>query len=216
MNIELRRRTDPLLPRVPPNVNDNGDDRPTALRRRRVIIFKPAKSAMTSGRARRKPWVLEFEPQSGPFIEPLMGWTGSSDPMAHMQLGFASREAAIAYAERQGLAYEVRGPAGAARLRAPEPPPDCAEAPVVAFGSPDAPLTHQSTLPLEVEAAKARRESARPSFYGSVNNAGCDGAEKHECRNECRVRQHAFRQLPRPLGDGRRRDIAENHLHVLR
>jgi ETC complex I subunit conserved region len=139
MNIELRRRIDPLLPRLSPNLNDNDDERPAAPPRRRVVISQPAKSAMTSG-ARRKPWLLEFEPQSGPFIEPLMGWTGSSDPLAHMQLGFASREAAIAYAERQGLAYEVRGPAGAARLRAPEPPPDCAEAPVVAFGSPDAPI----------------------------------------------------------------------------
>ena len=139
MNIELRRRTDPLILSPSPNVNDHGDKRPVA-NPRQVVIFKPAKSAMTSGRARRKPWLLEFEPQSGPFIEPLMGWTGSSDPLAHMQLGFASREAAIAYAERQGLAYEVRGPAGSVRLRAPEPPPDCAEAPAVAFGSPNAPI----------------------------------------------------------------------------
>ena len=138
MNIELRRRTDPLLPRLSPNLNDNDDERPTTLRRR-VVIYKPAKSAMTSG-ARRKPWVLEFEPQSGPFTEPLMGWTGSSDPLAHMQLGFASREAAIAYAERQGLEYDVRAPAGADRLRAPERPPDCAEAGAVAFGSPQAPI----------------------------------------------------------------------------
>jgi hypothetical protein len=139
MNIELRRRTDPLLPRLSPKLNDNDDERPAALPRRRVVIFKPAKSAMTSG-ARRKPWLLEFEPQSGPFIEPLMGWTGKSDPLAHMQLGFASREAAIAYAERQGLEYEVRGPAGADRLRAPERSPDCAEAGVVAFVSPHAPI----------------------------------------------------------------------------
>jgi hypothetical protein len=136
MNIELRRRTDPLLPRLSPNLNDNDDEWPAALPRRRVVIFKPAKSAMTSG-ARRKPWLLEFEPQSGPFIEPLMGWTGSSDPLAHMQLGFTSREAAIAYAERQGLEYEVRGPAGADRLRAPERRADRVEAPEP-FGIPQA------------------------------------------------------------------------------
>jgi hypothetical protein len=128
MNIELKRRTDPLLPRVPPNVNDNNDERLAALPRRRAIIFKPAKSAMTSGRARKKPWLLEFEPQSGPFIEPLMGWTGSSDPLAHMQLGFGSREAAIAYAERQGLAYEGFEPAGTDRSRAPERRADHVEA----------------------------------------------------------------------------------------
>ena len=48
---------------------------------------------MTSGRAG---WLLEFEPHSAPFIEPPMGWTGSTDPMAHMTLSFASREAAVA------------------------------------------------------------------------------------------------------------------------
>ena len=137
MNIELRRRIDPLRPRVPPNVNDNGDERPMVLPRRRAIIFKPAKSAMTSGRARRKPWLLEFEPQSGPFIEPLMGWTGSSDPLAYMQLGFGSREAAIAYAERQGLEYEVREPAGTDRSRAPERRADRVEA-AEPFGIPQA------------------------------------------------------------------------------
>jgi hypothetical protein len=139
MNIELRRRIDPLLPHLSPHLNDNDDERPAALPRRRVVIYKPVKSAMTSG-ARRKPWLLEFEPQSGPFIEPLMGWTGSSAPLAYMQLGFASREAAVAYAERQGLEYEARGPAGADRLRAPERPPDCAGAGAVDFGSTHAPI----------------------------------------------------------------------------
>ena len=73
-----------------------------------------------------KQWLLEFEPQSAPFIEPLMGWTGSIDPLASMQLGFDSRDAAIAYAERQGLEYEVRGPAqrpGAPERRTDHQPP---------------------------------------------------------------------------------------------
>ena len=124
MTVEVRRRIDPLLPRVSLAVNDNAEERQIARLRRRVVIFKPAKSAMTSVRTRRKPWLLEFEPQSAPFIEPLMGWTGSADPLAHMQLGFANREAAIAYAERQGLEYEVRHPARSDRPPAPEQPPD--------------------------------------------------------------------------------------------
>jgi hypothetical protein len=103
MNIELRRRIDPFLPRVSSGVNDNAEERPNAPPRRRVIIFKPVRSAMTSGRTRMKQWLLEFEPQSAPFIELPMGWTGSIDPLASMQLGFDSRDAAIAYAERQGL-----------------------------------------------------------------------------------------------------------------
>jgi ETC complex I subunit-like protein len=63
---------------------------------------------MTSGRAGTKRWLLEFEPQSPAFIEPLMGWTGSAEPMAQVRLSFPTREAAVAYAERQGLGYEVR------------------------------------------------------------------------------------------------------------
>ena len=124
MNIELRRRIDPLLPHLSSGVNDNAEERPNARPRRRVIIFKPAKSAMTSGRARMKQWLLEFEPQSAPFTEPLMGWTGSTDPLATLQLGFGSRDAAIVYAERQGLEYEVREPPQSGRPRARVEPVD--------------------------------------------------------------------------------------------
>jgi hypothetical protein len=142
MNIELRRRIAPLLPRVSSGVNDNTEERPNARPQHRVIIFKPAKSTITSGRARRKQWLLEFEPQSAPFIEPLMGWTGSTDPLASMQLGFSSRDAAIAYAERQGLEYEVREPAlrpGAPERRADHQPNPLA-APLMPVGSGVTPL----------------------------------------------------------------------------
>ena len=62
--------------------------------------------------------ILEFEPQSAPFIEPLMGWVGSTDPMAQMRLAFSTREAAVAYAQRQGLDYEVRDTAKPVNTRA--------------------------------------------------------------------------------------------------
>ena len=42
-------------------------------------IFKPAKTAMQSGEARTKEWVLEFEPAAPRDIDPLMGWTSSRD-----------------------------------------------------------------------------------------------------------------------------------------
>ena len=122
MNIELRRRSDPLLGRVSLGMNDNAEERLTPRTPRRVVIFKPAKSAMTSGRARMNRWLLEFEPVGKSFIEPLMGWTGSSDPLAKMQLAFGSCEAAIAYAERHGLEYDVRQPAQPKRRQVPEGP----------------------------------------------------------------------------------------------
>ena len=70
-----------------------------------AVIYKPARSAMTSGKARTRDWKLRFEPRSCPFIEPLTGWTGSDDTLAQVELTFPSAAAAVAYARRQGLRY---------------------------------------------------------------------------------------------------------------
>jgi DNA-directed RNA polymerase omega subunit len=70
-------------------------------------IYRPARSPMTSGKARTKEWMLRFDPRTPPFIEPLMGWTASDDTLTQVELTFPTREAAIAYAERQGFAYVV-------------------------------------------------------------------------------------------------------------
>lgn len=73
-------------------------------------IFQPSKSAMQSGQGKTKTWVLEFVPASARWIDPLMGWTGSGDMNSQVTLRFASREEAIEYAERHGIAYEVFEP----------------------------------------------------------------------------------------------------------
>lgn len=70
-------------------------------------IFRPAKNAMQSGTARTKNWVLEFEPSEPRQIEPLMGWTSSGDTRQQVKLRFATKEEAIAYCERHGIAYQV-------------------------------------------------------------------------------------------------------------
>ncbi|MER8707445.1 ETC complex I subunit [Mesorhizobium sp. M1088] len=72
-------------------------------------IYKPCRSVMTSGRARPKVWRLVFERRTAPVIEPLMGYTGSGDTLTQVELDFPTAQAAIDYAERQGLAYEVQG-----------------------------------------------------------------------------------------------------------
>jgi hypothetical protein len=118
MNIELRPRTTPFSVPTPASANDNAERRREAESRRRVVIYQPAKPVMTSGGAGTNRWLLEFEPQSPPFIEPLMGWTGSTDPWTQVRLTFPSREAAVAYAHRQGLAYEVREPKAPVKARA--------------------------------------------------------------------------------------------------
>ena len=73
-------------------------------------IYKPARTATQSGLANTKDWILEFEPEQARMIEPLMGWTSSLDTKEQVRMSFATREAAIAYAEKHGIAYEVVEP----------------------------------------------------------------------------------------------------------
>ena len=70
-------------------------------------IYKPARTAMQSGTAKTKEWVLNFEPEQRRAIDPLMGWTSSGDMKQQVHLQFDTKEEAIAYCERNGIAYEV-------------------------------------------------------------------------------------------------------------
>jgi hypothetical protein len=72
-------------------------------------IYQPARNAMQSGEAKDN-WLLEYEPEKPREIEPLMGWTSSSDMRSQVKLKFDSKEEAIAYAERSGIAYRVEEP----------------------------------------------------------------------------------------------------------
>ncbi|SDK32730.1 ETC complex I subunit conserved region [Bradyrhizobium lablabi] len=73
-------------------------------------IFKPAKNAMQSGRAKTREWQLDYEPEQPRAIEPLMGWTSSGDMKQQLTLHFDTREEAVAYCERKGIAYQVIEP----------------------------------------------------------------------------------------------------------
>ncbi len=73
-------------------------------------ILRPAKSAMQSGRQRTRAWVLEFEPEAAKAADPLMGWAGSTDTQSQVRLQFPSRDAAVAFAEKNGLSYTVQDP----------------------------------------------------------------------------------------------------------
>jgi hypothetical protein len=78
-------------------------------------IYKPAKTAMQSGTAKTKEWVLDYEPEQPREIEPLMGWTSSGDMRQQVRLNFDTAEEAIAYCERNGIAYQVSEPKAPAR-----------------------------------------------------------------------------------------------------
>ena len=92
-----------------------------------AIIEPDPLAGRSGGRAREGRWRLRFRPRSRPFVDPLTGWTGGSDPLAHLELGFPSREAAEAYCRRYGLSYESRG---APRGSGPRPRDEMAFIPV--------------------------------------------------------------------------------------
>ncbi|HVX81832.1 MAG: ETC complex I subunit [Devosia sp.] len=71
-------------------------------------IFRPAPNAMQSGDANSKRWVLVIEPTNPREIEPLMGYTSSSDTQTQVRLYFDTLEEAEAYARRAGIPYRVQ------------------------------------------------------------------------------------------------------------
>lgn len=80
-------------------------------------IYKPARTAMQSGTAKTREWVLDYEPEQPRAVEPLMGWTSSGDMKQQLQLRFATKDEAIAYCEREGIAYQVFESTPAKRAR---------------------------------------------------------------------------------------------------
>ncbi len=76
----------------------------------RARIYKPARTAMSSGTAKTKHWVLEHVAETAREVDPLMGWTSSSDTQAQVKLQFDTKEAALEYAREHGIDAVVREP----------------------------------------------------------------------------------------------------------
>jgi len=73
-------------------------------------IYRPARTAMQSGTARARKWVLEFQPEARREVEPLMGWTSSRDMKSQIRMSFATKDEAVAYARRNGIPFNVSEP----------------------------------------------------------------------------------------------------------
>lgn len=76
----------------------------------RARIYQPARTAMSSGQAKTKVWMLEFSPKSPRTVDPLMGWTSSQDTQAQVRLQFDTKEAALAYAREHKIDAQVFEP----------------------------------------------------------------------------------------------------------
>ena len=73
-------------------------------------IFQPTKTAMQSGLRGSNKWKFEYAPEQPRSIDPLMGWTGSTDMNSQIRLTFDTKADAVAYAERNGIEYVVQEP----------------------------------------------------------------------------------------------------------
>jgi len=78
-------------------------------------IYRPAKTAMQSGKAKTHKWVLEFDQASPRKIDPVMGYTSSGDMRQQIKMSFETQEQAEAYANKHGIDYRVIPPKEAVR-----------------------------------------------------------------------------------------------------
>ena len=76
---------------------------------KKAKIYKPAKTAMQSGKGNTKNWLLEFDTMNTG-IDPLMGWESSNDTMSEVKLEFFSKDEAINYAKKNSIDYYVVEP----------------------------------------------------------------------------------------------------------
>jgi hypothetical protein len=79
-------------------------------------IFRPAKTAMQSGRGNTADWVLEFEPKAARRTDALMGWTQTTDTEGQVRLSFATKDEAVRYADAHGIAFQLIDPKPAKRI----------------------------------------------------------------------------------------------------
>lgn len=101
---------------------------PQQARHAHAHIYKPARSVTQAGRANTRHWILECERRRPPFREPLMGWTGSDDPLGQVRIRFPTKEQAIAFAARRGWTWTVHEPKARPAPHPAPTHPGCKEA----------------------------------------------------------------------------------------
>lgn len=79
-------------------------------------IYRPAKTAMQSGKAQTTKWRLEFAPSMAQPTDPLMGWTGSRDANGQVRMSFDTAEQAIAFARAHNIPHQIAEPPAPKRV----------------------------------------------------------------------------------------------------
>lgn len=79
------------------------------IKTRTVRIYCPAKNAMQSGTNNINYWQIDFDTRER-WENPLIGWTSTGDPLSNLQVGFVSKEEAIAHCNKMGWKYYIQKP----------------------------------------------------------------------------------------------------------
>jgi hypothetical protein len=80
------------------------------MERLKARIYRPAKTAMQSGRGNTRKWTIQFEAAAAKSHDPLMGWISSADTQGQVRLRFDTREEAVAFARKHNMDYALREP----------------------------------------------------------------------------------------------------------
>jgi len=75
----------------------------------RAKIYQPVKTAMQSGKARTKFWILEFN-KANFNKDFLMGWVSSSNTNDQVKLKFETKDQAVAYAKENNIQFDLITP----------------------------------------------------------------------------------------------------------
>ncbi len=72
-----------------------------------VRLYAPSKTATQSGKKQPKVWVIEIVDHASKFIDPVMGWTGTTDTHHQVALSFDTVEDAMRYCKEHHLTPTV-------------------------------------------------------------------------------------------------------------
>jgi hypothetical protein len=81
-----------------------------------VRIYEKIPNNMQQGRANAGQWLLEHDVPYACRADPLTGWQGSGDTRGQIMLAFPTCEAAVRFAEKEGLKYHVTSSPPARRM----------------------------------------------------------------------------------------------------
>ncbi|WFD07231.1 ndufs4 NADH dehydrogenase Fe-S protein subunit [Malassezia vespertilionis] len=85
---------------------------PNSLHQRVVRIYKPNKSATTSGKGGTREWRVDFDAlaASGRWENPLMGWASTADHQQALSMKFDEKEDAVHFCQKQGWDFFIQEP----------------------------------------------------------------------------------------------------------